>query len=443
MSMSAYPIPEGLAPADKNKLSNYWPIRNKGNNFDWDTVTGVVLSLALRRQVTAYEFEQYREDCKQHFLNKLDEPNFWAVLERAYFASESLYDISPLFLLFKAKGRQSGRVDASASDLRLCKLFAGLLGNFFLEDPLDDRLNFVEQAMLSVLRERLQQGTAVKNDEQPYLPFLNKVFREDISFLAAYPQYLLQALPNTLRLYAFAYCTQLALNVTDWREGEEPQSKPLYFILDAEKASSERTSVKRSGYKLLASACERVFPMLSALEALQIPEKGPRPLWKVYQDAIQYHDQLKLLADINRYLQAFIENRGLQPREPASDITEAFEQLKDLALEQFRDAKTTRGGVNKKYVKELEEQLFGDFVQARGAAGRTLVLNQDQLLLLTNLTIGRADKLRLHELRKGFEQRGFYLDNQSLQMLVGFYERMGNVERMSDSGDAVYVRKTL
>ncbi|MQK80561.1 DNA phosphorothioation-dependent restriction protein DptG, partial [Escherichia coli] len=27
--------------------------------------------------------------------------------------------------------------------------------------------------------------------------------------------------------------------------------------------------------------------------------------------------------------------------------------------------------------------------------------------------------------------------------LVAFYERMGNVERMSDSGDAVYVRKTV
>ena len=72
-----------------------------------------------------------------------------------------------------------------------------------------------------------------------------------------------------------------------------------------------------------------------------------------------------------------------------------------------------------------------------------MVLNQDQMLLLTNLTIGKEEKLRLHELRQGFEQRGFYLDNQSLQMLVSFYERMGNVERMSDSGDAVYVRKTL
>ncbi|UNP87547.1 DNA phosphorothioation-dependent restriction protein DptG [Aeromonas encheleia] len=386
-----------------------------------------------------YELAEYQEECKQRFLKKLDDVAFWPVLERAYFASESLYDISPLFLLFKAKGRQSGSLDISASDQRLSKLFAGLLGNFFLPDALDDHLNFVEREMLGVLRERLQPGTALKNDEQPYLPFLNKVFREDIQFLSEHPQYLLQALPKMLKLYAFSYCAQLALNITDWGE---PKSRPLYFILDSEKASSERTSVKRSGYKLLALACEDVFPLLSALDALQV-DGAPRPLWQVYRDAVQYPDQPKLLEALNDYLQAFIAKRELVARPRSVNTVEAFEQLKALALEQFSDAKTTRGGVNKKYVKELEDSLFGDFIQARGAAGRTLVLNQDQLLLLTNLTIGKAEKLRLHELCKGFEHRGFYLDNQTLEVLVAFYERMGNVERMSDSGDAVYVRKTL
>ena len=437
--MTTFPIPEGLEPTEKNKLSNYWPIRNKGNEFKWDTVTGVVLSLALRKQVKTYELADYQEECKQRFLSLLDDATFWPVLERAYFANDSLYDISPLFLLFKAKGRQNGSLDISASDLRLCKLFAGLLGNFFLSDPLDDYLNFVEREMLGVLREKLHLGTALKNDEQPYLPFLNKVFLEDIQFLAAYPQYLLEALPKTLKLYAFSYCAQLALNITDWKE---PKSRPLYFILDSEKASSERTSVKRSGYKLLALACERVFPLLSALDALQV-DGAPRPFWQVYRDATHYPDQAKLLEAINDYLQAFIGKRELVERPRAENVAEAFEQLKALAIEQFSSDPKNRGGVNKKYVKELEDSLLGDFIQARGAAGRTLVLNQDQLLLLTNLTIGKAEKLRLHELCKGFEQRGFYLDNQTLEVLVAFYERMGNVERMSDSGDAVYVRKTL
>lgn len=435
--MTAFPITENLKVTN-NILDNYWPIRNSGNAFDWDTVTGVVLSLALRKQVKAYERADYQEDCKKRFDILLDDNVLWPVLERAYFVNDSSYDISPLFLLFKAKVDTSGNLDVSASDLRLCKLFAGLLGDLQLND-IDDNLNFVEREMLGVLRGKLQPGIALKNDEQPYLPFLNQVFLEDIQFLADHPQYLLQALPKTLKLYAFSYCAQLALNITDW---EEPKSRPLYFILDTEKASSERTSVKRFGYKLLASAYGGVFPLLSALDVL-LRGLQPRPLWQVYRDAMHYPNQAKILDPLNDYLQAFIEERGLAERPKAENTAEAFEQLKELAIEQFFDVKSTRDQVYKKYKKQLEECILSEFIQARGAAGRTLVLNQDQLLLLTNLTIGKADKLRLHELCKGFEQRGFYLDNQTLEVLVTFYERMGNVERMSDSGDAVYVRKTL
>lgn len=74
-----------------------------------------------------------------------------------------------------------------------------------------------------------------------------------------------------------------------------------------------------------------------------------------------------MLEDLNNYLQAFREIRKLQSVRPLTNsVAEAFEQLKELALEQFRDANTSRGGVNKKYVKELEEKLLSDFIQARG-----------------------------------------------------------------------------
>jgi DNA phosphorothioation-dependent restriction protein DptG len=114
-----------------------------------------------------------------------------------------------------------------------------------------------------------------------------------------------------------------------------------------------------------------------------------------------------------------------------------------VAYEQFEYTKTERASVNKKYIKELETQIAADFIQSRGRSGKVLILNQDHLLLLTNLAIGTNSKLRLHELIVEFERRGFYVDNQTKQALVAFYERMGNVERMSDSGDAVYVLKTI
>ena len=64
-------------------------------------------------------------------------------------------------------------------------------------------------------------------------------------------------------------------------------------------------------------------------------------------------------------------------------------------------------------------------------------------MLLTNLVIGSREKLRLYEVLKELELRGIFFDKESQKALVEFYERLGNVEKMSDSGDAIYVKKTI
>ncbi|EGQ4787614.1 DNA phosphorothioation-dependent restriction protein DptG, partial [Salmonella enterica subsp. enterica serovar Durban] len=111
----------------------------------------------------------------------------------------------------------------------------------------------IEQQMLNKLNEKIKLlGKGPFAEEQPYLPYMVTCFQSDLAFLAEHPQYLLQELTNTLRLYAFSWCAQLALNLDNWQDGE-PQSKSLFFILDSEKASSEREKVKRYGYKLFAS----------------------------------------------------------------------------------------------------------------------------------------------------------------------------------------------
>lgn len=440
-----YPIANELKVAN-NQLDSYLPVRNKNNDISWQFVTGLVLSYALKRKIEAYDPEQFREDCKTHLQELLDEPAFWSVLERMYFSSQDIFRISPLFLLFHAQFNGEKISAGSTADKRLGTLFANLMGDFSLRYPIQDRLNFIEQQMLNKLNEKIKLlGKGPFAEEQPYLPYMVTCFQSDLAFLAEHPQYLLQELTNTLRLYAFSWCAQLALNLDNWQDGE-PQSKSLFFILDSEKASSEREKVKRYGYKLFASQSEKLFPILSALEVLQVKGEKKRPLWQVYQDCLNYSGPPnQVLDEINDYVQKFIskEERDLPARDRATNLESAFKQLLSVAVEQFQDKKTNRADINKNYIKELESQICTDFIQVRGRAGKVLVLNQDRLLLLTNLTVGKNDKLRLHELLRGFEQRGFYLDNQSAQTLVAFYERMGNVERMSDSGDAVYVRKTV
>lgn len=273
-----------------NQLDSYLPIRNKNNDISWQFVTGLVLSYALKRKIVSYEPEQFRKDCKIHLQEMLDEPEFWSVMEVMYFSSQDIFRVSPLFLLFHAQFEGEKIIAGSAADKRLGTLFANLMGDFSLSYPIKDRLNFIEQEMLNKLNERIDHlGEGPFAKEQPYLPYMVECFQSDLAFLAEHPQYLLQELTNTLRLYAFSWCAQLALNLDNWQDGE-PESKSLFFILDTEKASSERDRIKRFGYKWFSSQSEKLFPILSALEVLQVKGKKKRPLWQVYQDCLNYKD---------------------------------------------------------------------------------------------------------------------------------------------------------
>lgn len=438
-----YPITDKLQVSKKNESPNYLPVRQKGNEFSWASVTGMVLGNVRQQGLADYSLDAFRDDCRREFKELLSEPEVWDWLDHMYFSTNAVLNVSPLFLLFKAQKVAREDNEDAAANQRMSDMFSGLLGDFTLADESSDNLHFLERAMLAVLKRRLRPlGGKGRVQDQPYLPFLTQAFQRDMRFLAGHPEYLMAELTNTLKLYAFGYCSQLSLAVRDWRAGK-PQPKELYFILDVEKASTERDKIRERGYKLLASTSKELFPVLSAGEVLQ--SEGPqRPLWQIYADAQRYEDQQALIDDFNRYNHEFAlpANRDLPPPPVAATLEDAFKHFIVLAIKQF-DGKSGRQTVNQNYVRELEKKVFADFIQFRGRAGNILALNQDQLLLLTNLAIGRNDKLRFFELLREFQQRGFFFDNQSQQVLIEFFERMGNVERMSDSGEAVYVRKTV
>ena len=74
-----YPIATTLKVGN-NQLDSYLPIRNKNNDISWQFVTGLALSYALKRKIESYEPEQFREDCKTHLQEMLDEPEFLSLI---------------------------------------------------------------------------------------------------------------------------------------------------------------------------------------------------------------------------------------------------------------------------------------------------------------------------------------------------------------------------
>ena len=54
-----------------------------------------------------------------------------------------------------------------------------------------------------------------------------------------------------------------------------------------------------------------------------------------------------------------------------------------------------------------------------------------------------AVRALLNELFDEFRKRGIYLDKQSQESIVEFYEKLNLIEKKSDSGDAQYVKGIL
>lgn len=424
-----------------NTLNSYLPLRNNKNEFSWDVVIGLFLGYACNLQIQDYSQERFVEDCRKVFEEKLEEVEFWNVLKRMYFENGAFFNIAPECQLFRAQ-----KANVRAAEERIALMYFSLLNGLDLSGCFGGKINFIEQHIVETLQKKLVSVTT-PSKEHPYLPYLSDRFREDLVFLTSKPKYMLGELKNFLAVYGFLYCSQLALNLLEWRK-ETPKPKPLYFILDNEKASLERTEIQRYGWKSFHDAAQNLFPVLSMLENLQLEDKSSikHPLWHMAESIKNHEDADSYKDAFMKFAICFKEQRKLNTElKQSNDVLDWIDNLIKLAISQFSKdlPDSSRYDVNRKYVKEVVELICEGFVQNRRRGGLVLVINQDRLILLTNIAIGSAEKLRFHELILAFENRGIYLDKQTQQKLIEFYERIGNVDRMSDSGDAVYVRKTI
>ncbi|BBB31487.1 DNA phosphorothioation-dependent restriction protein DptG [Neptunomonas japonica] len=453
-----------LTPGN-NVLNSYFPART-GNNegdFDWDIAKAIVVRNLYRKQLStkftkglpkdpenkeSSAINAFRTICKADFKERLDEAGLWEYLEEMYFSGEALYSVTPEALLFKL-----APLTGNSPQHRLADMFSSLMQGLYIESPIQQETNFLEQQVVESLRseevlslfERGKKTLSKGINEKSFLPFLTKHFRSDLKFLASHPKYLIDQLQNLLKLYGYLYTAQLALNIKGL--DCEPTAKPLYFIMENETASRERTDLVRNGHQTVARLLVNIFPYLSMSEGLQDVSKEDNehrlPLWQLAQKLTD-DDSNKL----REYAEAFALNRNesltfLFPYDKNNtDPRYWLNVLLELAVQQF-DKGMKRSAAQIKFIKATEDELCSTFVKARGQVGKVLVMNQDYIALITNIAIGIKDKLRFHELLTEFNSRGIYFDKQSQQALIRFYERVGNVERMSDSGDAVYVRKIL
>lgn len=435
---------DGTEPDSRNTVNSYLPYRNKGNQFNYDYVAGHTFGCLIGKSLSSgFKLEDFKKECLKKVTCRLDDERFIEHLHKMYFTEDYVLSrVAPEFLLLTQQKREKG---ASA---HLSSVFASFLAAYPVSTDLQGNPNFIEEMFLTILGKYITPIPDKKkaSNQAPYLPFMAQNFTRDLAFLCRKTDLLMQNFTQFLKLYNFLYCSQLALNVSSWPEGHEPKNKKLCFILDTERASQDRTDIQTYGYKPLTRATAHVFPILSMLEYLNKDSHCSQPLWK-FAAAIKQADNstdIRLRDTIEVFAREFFKVRKLtKTYEYSDDSIGSLRRLFRYAEDQFQSEKSDRKSVLSKYVKEFEVEIAADFVQNRGRTGRVLVLNQDYLLLLTNLIIGDQRKIHFQKLLDGFRDRGVYFDKQSRNSLINFYDRVGNVDRLSDSGDAIYVRSTI
>lgn len=431
--------------------NEFLPFRGKSSAYDYDyivtSLVGAMLQKRLKKKVRA---EAFIDSLRDRLAARLTNTTVLEPIIDMYFGSDGrVVDCSPEFLLLQPK-------EKDRSSEHLATLLCGFVNKSLPAIKFNTSRHFLERLVMECLDDFVEELPEREKNlgarHNSYLPFVEEKFVADLKFLSYQGTYFSENIVSLIRYYNLFYCSQLALNIRNWKNGHPPEVKPLYFIINTEKASMERADLRNCGYDpSLLNPLREVFPRLSMLEYLNASASGDRyPLWMFGQGVIGLDKEIeeRIVASVDTFNQSFREENELSDLHGASpNAVTAIERLFNSSIEQFsRGAAARRKDKREyplKYVKYFEEHVASDFLVLRGRAGKIFTINQDFVLLLTNLCIGPRERVRFQELLSEFRSRGIWFDNYSKQALINFYERVGNVDRMSDSGDAVYVRSTI
>lgn len=424
----------------KNEIKNFYPLTTKFDRdykvFSFEEVIGLFVATLTNKNSQKFNAETFKEQCLRVCEEKMDDPSYMHIIEKKYFASGKLVLDSMLSYQTYTPSINSERV--------FFKVFEQMLDCTKVNIDFETESNFLDKIIINELHKHLEDKNYTQSTSS-YLPFLDKLFNTDLQNLSKNRHYFKQNIEKFFELYFFLYASQLALNLHPIQNAlNVPKAQELYFILNHEKASKERTKVEDRGYKNLREKVKYIFPYLSLLTDLA--KAADNQDLRLYQLNELIGDDADAIAAVDHFRAELRIARKLPPQENSQSdcIDIALKCLLETSFEQFKKGNIVdRQRALTQFISAFERQIAQPFIVNRRRAGIVLVLDQDTLLLLTNLCIGAEEKVRFQTLMKSFQDRGVYFDTRSQAELISLFERIGNIERKSDSGDAVYVKSTI
>lgn len=306
--------------------------------------------------------------------------------------------------------------------------------------------------VLDTLVEKNLPELVHKESEKKYIsvfPQIKEKFTKDLIFLINDDNSDFYEMIQLISYYYFFYTSQVIIYLNKFCNADT-KIQPMYFCMSWEKTSKSR-ACQSMGWHQIEGKLNTMFSHAVLLEMLnqtkQTDVYSYRGIREIYEAAND--DEKRLIFESieqlkNTYRTVYAEPEGFSYKPCSYEkgnidglIREFFEDI----MTQFKN--TVRHRANEAYQSSFYEFCRNNFLQNRKKNGLILVLNEEQLVLLTKIIIADSQQMRLNTLFEEFQARGIFMDAATRECVVEFYEKLNLIEKKSDSGDAQYVKGIL
>lgn len=255
-------------------------------------------------------------------------------------------------------------------------------------------------------------------------------FNQDLSQLIKNEKFFIENIGLLISYYFFYYIMQ----ETQRLMSTSSKKTELWFTYDKEKVTSGRDAVKK-GYKRFNDMSRELLINNDMLDYLNILSNTNK--YQSFEEIINNTENHHVLG----------YNLMLFNEEFASQLESSYEPIPELSFQIKQLKKTLELNISKetltRYRKSFDEFSNLGFIKNRGRLGYILNATKEFVILLTAVVIGDEEKILLNQLFLEFENRGVYFDKHSKKEIVYFFENINILEKLSDSGDAQYVKSIL
>lgn len=285
------------------------------------------------------------------------------------------------------------------------------------------------------------------------LPFIKEKFNEDITWLMTKEDHvIIKNIDFLLYFYACLSISQIIAHIAYWKEFDENDIIPFYYMLSSEHASATREVVEHGWEKwmsnnILQKLCARtqaldIFNTLVGEEAIglytQITKKlGSEPFEEnkniCEQILERYHKEkyALLIKRSNITADDLYQNFDYS----VSSYEEFFQKLTKLCID-FQSP-----DYNNRLEKKVRDLFEIKFLRNRRGL-RVLAFDEDILIFLIAM-FTKEERIKLDDMYQKFHSYGIFFDINTRTAIELQLTKLNLLDRKSDSGEAQYVRVIL